>query len=144
MSHTKVHIWTQPARAQGAGGSRNGSSVFLLSEVSLHKHLPQSAPKEKWNTTGTSWHSPTLPWPQPLEKRFRVPTQGQQEPVEGLCAPLLISETPLTPLCVRVGFCLFVFFFFYVGRERERQGKCPDCWVFFFFAAATEFWLSID
>lgn len=48
-------------------------------------------------TTGTSWHSPTLPWPQPLEKRFRVPTQGQQEPAEGLCAPLLISETHLTP-----------------------------------------------
>lgn len=39
-------------------GSRNSSSTFLFSDVSPLKHLPDSAPDKRWNTTGTNWHSP--------------------------------------------------------------------------------------
>lgn len=139
MSHAKVHIWTQRARAQGAGGSRNGSSAFLLSEVSLHKHLPQSAPKGNETPRGPAGTLPLFHGHSHLKSDFVCPRRDSRSLYRG-SVPLSSSLKPPSHPCVSG--LVFVFVFFCVGRERERQGKCPDCWLFF--AAATEFWLSID
>lgn len=63
-----------------------------------------------------------------LKSDFVCPRRDSRSLYRG-SVPLSSSLKPPSHPCVSG--LVFVFVFFYVGRERERQGKCPDRWVFF-------------
>lgn len=95
----------------------------------------------------SSFFSPCSgPWKTPLTQGCSCPTFGllggcqqlQDSHVQGF----LRTSFSNWALGRRTIMTLVCQVFFYVGREREGQGKCPDWWIFF--AAVAESWLSID